>query len=168
MAENIYFSGNRPQHLPSWSNSRRKPLFQPTCLPSKNVCMLSRFNSVWLFETPWTVPHQAPLSMGLSRQEYWSGLPFSSPGDPPNPGIKPMSPALVGRFFTSSATYLGFITMLTIHVVNYDRAELYAILQFPVQWLLYGSHQVFWGPYLVSSSVHLLNFTLIKNNKISI
>ena len=44
--------------------------------------------------TPWTVARQAPLSMGFSRQEYWSGLPFPSPGDRPNPGIKPRSPAL--------------------------------------------------------------------------
>ena len=44
--------------------------------------------------TPWTVAHQAPLSMGYSRQEYWSGLPFPSPGDLPNPGIEPKSPAL--------------------------------------------------------------------------
>ena len=43
--------------------------------------------------TPWTVAYQAPTSMGLSRQEYWSGLPFPSPGDLPNPGIKPGSPA---------------------------------------------------------------------------
>ena len=43
---------------------------------------------------PWTVAYQAPLSMGFSRQEYWSGLPFPSPGDLPNPGIKPRSPAL--------------------------------------------------------------------------
>ena len=49
---------------------------------------------VWLFETPWTVAHQAPLSMGLSRQEYWSGLPFPSPGDLPDPGMEPRSPAL--------------------------------------------------------------------------
>jgi len=48
---------------------------------------------VQLFETPWTVAGQAPLSMGFSRQEYWSGLPFPSPGDLPNPGIKPWSPA---------------------------------------------------------------------------
>ena len=41
--------------------------------------------------TPWTVAHQAPLSMGFSRQEYWSGLPFHSSGDPPDPGIKPWS-----------------------------------------------------------------------------
>ena len=44
--------------------------------------------------TPWTVAHQAPLSMGFSRQEYWSGLPFPSPGDLPNPGVEPKSPAL--------------------------------------------------------------------------
>ena len=49
---------------------------------------------VWIFATPWTVAHQAPLSMGFSRQEYWSGLPFPSPGDLPNPGIKPRSLAL--------------------------------------------------------------------------
>ena len=55
------------------------------------VKLLSR---VQLFVTPWTVVHQAALSMGFSRQEYWSGLPFPSPGDLPNPGIKPGSPAL--------------------------------------------------------------------------
>ena len=51
--------------------------------------------------TPWTVARQAPLSMGFSRQEYWSVLPFPSPGDLPNPGIEPMSPALAGKFFTT-------------------------------------------------------------------
>ena len=49
---------------------------------------------VRLFATPWTVACQAPPSMGFSRQEYWSGLPFPSPGDLPNPGIEPGSPAL--------------------------------------------------------------------------
>ena len=49
---------------------------------------------VRLFATPWTVAYQAPLSMEFSRQEYWSGLPFPSPGDPPHPGIEPRSPAL--------------------------------------------------------------------------
>ena len=47
---------------------------------------------VQLFATLWTVAHQAPLSMGFSRQEYWSGLPFPFPGDLPNPGIEPRSP----------------------------------------------------------------------------
>ena len=49
---------------------------------------------VWIFVTPWTVAHQAPPSMEFSRQEYWSGLPFPSPGDLPNTGMEPRSPAL--------------------------------------------------------------------------
>ena len=49
---------------------------------------------VQLFAIPWTVAYQAPLSMQFSRQEYWSGLPFTFPGDLPDPGIKPRSPAL--------------------------------------------------------------------------
>ena len=53
------------------------------------------------FVTPWTVTCQAPLSMGFSRQEYWSGLSFPSPGDLPDPGIEPVSPSLVARFFTT-------------------------------------------------------------------
>ena len=55
---------------------------------------------VWLFVTPWTVAHQAPLSFGLPRQEYWSGLPFPSPGDLPDLGTESVSPALAGGFFT--------------------------------------------------------------------
>ena len=52
------------------------------------------------FATTWTVAHQVPLSMEFPRQEHWSGLPFPSPGDLPDPGTEPVSPALVGRFFT--------------------------------------------------------------------
>ena len=66
---------------------------------------VSTFQHVRLFVTPRTVAHQAPLSMEFSRQEYWSRLPFPSPGDHPNPGIKlafPESPALAGRFFTTA------------------------------------------------------------------
>ena len=55
---------------------------------------MSSLSRVWLFATPWTVAHQAPPSMGFSRQEYCSGMPFSSPGEIPDPGIKPGSPAL--------------------------------------------------------------------------
>ena len=60
---------------------------------------------VRLSVTPWPVAHQAPLSMKSSKQEYWSGLPFPTRGDFPNPGIEPVSlasPALAGRFFTSA------------------------------------------------------------------
>ena len=56
---------------------------------------------VRLFATPWTVAHQAPPSMGFSRQEYWSGFPFPSPGHLPNPGIEPRSPALQVDALTS-------------------------------------------------------------------
>ena len=56
--------------------------------------LVKSLSRVRLFGTPWTVAYQAPLSMEFSRQEYWSGLPFPSPGDLPDPGIKPGSPAL--------------------------------------------------------------------------
>ena len=64
------------------------------------VCILSHFHGISLCETLWTVTCQTPLSMGFSKQEYWSGLPCPPPGDLPNPGIKPaflMSPALTCR-----------------------------------------------------------------------
>ena len=66
------------------------------------MCVLSLLSRVRVFVTPWTVAHQAPLLMRFPRQKYWSGLPFPSPGDLPNPGMKPMSyasPALAGGFF---------------------------------------------------------------------
>ena len=73
------------------------------------ACMqASRFSSVLLFATLWTVVHQAPLSMGFSREEYWSELPCPPPVDLPDPGIEPaslMSPALAGRSFTTSTTW---------------------------------------------------------------
>ena len=64
---------------------------------------------VRLLETARTVAHQAPLFMEFSRQEYWSGLPFSSPGDLPDPGIEPVSPELAGRFFTWEALDFGYL-----------------------------------------------------------
>ena len=67
--------------------------------------MLSHISHIQLFATPWTVSCQILLSMGFSRQEYWSGLPCPPPGDLPNPGIEPtslISPAFTGRFFTTS------------------------------------------------------------------
>ena len=74
------------------------------------VCVCARvctraLSHVRLFVTLWTIAHQAPLSMGFPRQEYWSRLPFPSPGDLPDPGIKPVSPVsatLAGRFFTTA------------------------------------------------------------------
>ena len=72
------------------------------------MCMLSRFSRVRLFVTLWAVAHQASLSMGFSRKEYWSGLLCPPPEDLPNPGIEPVSlasPALADGFFTTSTTY---------------------------------------------------------------
>ena len=86
--------------------------FLPFCFSSFRMvnectCMLRRFSRVRLCVTPWTVALQALLSMGFSRQEYWSGLQCSPPGGLPDPGIKPAplrSPELAGRFLTASAT----------------------------------------------------------------
>ena len=62
---------------------------------------MKSLSRVRLFVTPWTVAYQAPPSMGFSRQEYWSGLPFPSPGDLPDPGIEPRSPAFQADALTS-------------------------------------------------------------------
>ena len=70
--------------------------------------MLSCFSRIQLCVTLWTVACQVPLSMGFSRQAYWSGLPFPSPGDLLDPEIEPvplMPPALVGEYFTTSAAW---------------------------------------------------------------
>ena len=65
------------------------------------------------FVVLWTVAHQALLSTGFIRQEYWSGLPFPSPGDPPDPGIKPMSPAWQADFLPLSHQGSPFFIYLT-------------------------------------------------------
>ena len=74
-----------------------------------HVCVCSQLLShvllfVLLFASPWTIAHQAPLSMGFPRQEYWIELPFPTPGDLPHPGIKsrsPVLPVLAGGVFTT-------------------------------------------------------------------
>ena len=71
------------------------------------ACVLSRFSLLQFFVTHWTAAHQALLSIGFFRQEYWNGLLCPPPGDLPNPGVKPeslISPALAGWFFTISTT----------------------------------------------------------------
>ena len=65
------------------------------------ICEVKPLSRVQLFAAPWTVAHQAPPSMEFFRQEYWSGLPFPSPGDLPNPGIEPRSPTLQADALTS-------------------------------------------------------------------
>ena len=74
--------------------------------------LCSLLSRVQLFVIPRTVTQQT-LSLGFSRQEYWSGLPFPPPGDLPNPGVNPMSPTLAGRFFTKSPASWNFVFSYT-------------------------------------------------------
>ena len=89
---NSYSFNVGSRNMPQW------PVLCPaTWCTFVGAYVLSCFSHVQLFTTLWTVACQAPLSMGLSRQEYWSGLPFPSPGDLPNPAIEtasPVAPAL--------------------------------------------------------------------------
>ena len=88
----------------------------------ERACVLSQLSCVPLFVTLWTVGHQAPLSGGFSRQEYWSGLPRPPPGDLLHPGIEPASltsPALAGRFFTSCTTWEAPVVLCCCCSVNH-------------------------------------------------
>ena len=84
-----------------------------------SVCVLSHFSCVWLFASLWTVAYRAPLSIGFSRREYWSGLPSPTPGDLPDPGIEPttLPSALASRFFTTRVTGSHILTHVrhTVH-----------------------------------------------------
>ena len=85
--------------------------------------LLSCFSRIWLSATPWTVAHQALLCMEFSRQEYWSRLPFPSPGDLPDPGAKPVSlksPAQTGGLFTTSATWK---TQRSLFFLNFCKVD---------------------------------------------
>ena len=117
--------------------------------------MLSRFSSVQLFATPWTVACQAPLSMEFSRQEYWSGLLCPLPEDLTNPGIElasNMSPALAGGFFTTSATW-------EVCICEHVRAKLCLILYEPMDCSLWAplsmgfSRQEYWSGLLCPSCI---------------
>ena len=98
--------------------------------------MLSSFSRVQLFVTPWTVAHQSPLSMGFSRQEYRNGSPCPPPGDLPYLGtelVSFMSPALAGKFFTTSATW-----------------------EIPTSW-----YEAQWGPSVCPNIVWSLGYTIL-------
>ena len=84
----------------NWLN-KYGPISVLHCIPLIYLCEVKSLNPVRLFATPWTVAYRAPQYMEFSRQEYWSGLPFPSPGDLPNPRIKPGSPVLRTDVFPS-------------------------------------------------------------------
>ena len=98
-----YWSGlplPSPGDLPDLGIEPKSPALQAEALPN-------HFSHIHLFVTLWTVARQAPLSVGVSRQEYWSGLSFPSPGDLPDLGIEPASlasPALARGFITTHTT----------------------------------------------------------------
>ena len=97
---------DRVRRSPTGTAKGCRPQWKLLHLSPLRVCVAEMLSRVRLFATPWTVAHQAPLSMGFCRQDHWSGLPFPSPWGLPGPGMKPtslMSPALAGGFFTSSA-----------------------------------------------------------------
>ena len=79
--------------------------------PYPTVVCAQLLSHVQVFETPWTIAYQTPLSLGSPRQEYWSRLPFLSPGDLPNTGIEPESPALAGRFFTTEPPEKSYLSV---------------------------------------------------------
>ena len=108
LSKKIYVISRACLWLHSYESSWRNdcPVWRFCCRWS--VCVLCLFSRIWVSVTLWTVAHQAPLSIGFSRQEYWSGLPFPPLGDLPDLGIEPaspLSPALAGGFFTNSATW---------------------------------------------------------------
>ena len=113
------------------------------------VCELSCFSHVLLFATLWTIACQAPLSMGFSRQEYWSGLPCSPPGDLPDPGIEPtslMSPALAGGFFTTSAILVSCKLCILRMKTSYSKTNYASKPDHKCKHS--GLHQVLWSYYL--------------------
>ena len=93
-----------------------------SCMRSEAKALVTQ--SCPTLETPWTVAHQAPLSVGFSRQEYWSGLPFPSPGDLPDPGIEPASAALQADSLPLSH-HGSLPLLLTAHRQNRTACALY-------------------------------------------
>ena len=88
-----------------------------------DMCVLSCFSHVQLFVTLWTVARQAPLSMGFSRQEYWTGLPHPSPGDLPNPGIK--SASLIRKNYSNKVVLMYYKTCLKANL-NIQSTEIHS------------------------------------------
>ena len=123
--------------------------------------MPSHFSYVWLFATPWKVAHQAPLSTGFSRQEYWSGLPCPPARELPDPGIQPeplTSPASANGFFTTSSTWEAwrrsqrrkFLIRAQQAIWGLDEGQLHVVwLSLPslhTSFLLLPAALVNWGP----------------------
>ena len=147
------------------------------CYSSFVSCMhacLSHFSCVWLFATLWAVAHQAPLSMGFSRQEYWSGLPCPPPGDLPDPGVKPASPEVPALQVDSLLLSHGGKPLLCLtdcNIPNTQDAEPGTLLGV-YKWLWNeGSSQVYCSNVIVFKNIgsriwfpgkHILGLTMIS------
>ena len=103
------------------------------------VLKVKSLSHVQLFVTLWAIVHQAPQSMGFSRQEYWSRLPFPSPGDLPNSGIKPRSPAYAGRCFNLC---LG-VLQIDLHPISVRTSVCSAVLASTMSGLLTLYKQIY-------------------------
>ena len=110
----------RGQPYPQSNHHLETRIYGKNTLQSIQWQSLSR---VWLFATPWTVVHQAPPSMGLSRQEYWSGLLFPSPGDLPNSGIEPGSPTWQADSLPSEKPWKPLSQWRSYEKQNYTEGE---------------------------------------------
>ena len=123
---------------------------------------MKSLSHVQLFSTPWTIAYQAPSSMGFSRQEYWSGLPFPSPGDLPHPGIKPGSPALQADTLTSEPAgksynyqYISRIDLHNIQCISRTNLSYNLLTTFPY------SLAYFWQPSVCSLFLWLWVFVCL-------
>ena len=106
---------------------------------------MKSLSCVQLFVTPWTVAHQAPPSMGFSRQEYWSGLLFPSPGDVPNPGIEPLSPALQANSLPSEPPGKPIQCKCYVNC-KYSINAVWIVATWQIHVLLFGTSGIFCCP----------------------
>ena len=108
-----------------------------------------KWRHVWLFATLWTVAYQAPLSMRFSRQGYWSGLPFSSPGDLPNPGIELVFPALQADALPSeppgSPIYMCVCVCVCVYTYTHTYIHVYIYIYSLLFKRIHGSLLKYWS-----------------------
>ena len=149
-----------PHELMRWVSAKGQ-VQQSDSVIHTVTCVLSHFSHVRLFATLQTITHQATLSMGFSRQEYWSWLPCPPPRDLPNLRIKPgslRSPALAGRFFTTSAIWEAPVIHIHVSILFSDSFPTWVIVEHWVEFLvLYSRFSS------VISFIHSSMYLLIPN-----
>ena len=151
----------RSKHLPvSWLQSPSAVILEPPKINNIVKVKVKSLSRVRLFSTPWTVAHQAPPFMGFSRQEYWSGLPFPSPGDLPDPGIESRSPALQADTLTSEppGKHLNIALILKNKVITICKC--YGSI-----WISYKFYVIIENKiHGITSDIFVIVFALLKVN----